>query len=483
MIKVESQYSSLSNSLLRILDSKSCGLLEVSTYKVCTPLIVMITQDLTDRDILVAFCVDQPNNSDAKDNIYTTFREKLEENIKYGRVKNLVQQMLEERKSLNQLEGDQNTNGTQLLVESFEHSSQTNENQSIEILKDQILKDRVIDVFKRDHNMSSVQKHSLGSPLPVNQEESLDIQIFICKDLARWDTLMAGTKLSCGVMFLSRESDGMEFLLFSPISSNLQTVVQENNCKLQIHHSPGEDHTIKVEGSTNLPQTVYCMSNVECVENHFFKIGTQTEMCSNSIVDSETFKNILENYEVKHKSRIIVISKLNSVNPHIFCSVDPIKTWERAESTEEKLEESRKRYHHNPDEIIDGRPKWSSIKVLRPGVEPEETLDFDRLNPHRSFVAEFEDEFDNTDWRYNKTVLRMTADLGCETTVTLGDSRLTIEDDKKYLEEYWEWQNRKRELSQFSPQVRLKKMKTDKMVKIRKSRIISKILRKNFLYS
>ena len=75
MIKVESQYSTLSNSLLRILDSKSCGLLEVSTLEFCTPLIVMITQDLTDRDILVAFCVDQPNNSDVKDSIYTKFRE------------------------------------------------------------------------------------------------------------------------------------------------------------------------------------------------------------------------------------------------------------------------------------------------------------------------------------------------------------------------------------------------------------------------
>ena len=73
--------------------------------------------------------------------------------------------------------------------------------------------------------------------------------------------------------------------------------------------------------------------------------------------------------------------------------------------------------------------------------------------------------------------------LSCESTVTLGDSRLKPEEERKYLAEYCQWQSRKRELSQFSPHVRLKKMKADKTVKIRQTRIVSKILRKNFLYS
>ena len=153
----------------------------------------------------------------------------------------------------------------------------------------------------------------------------------------------------------------------------------------------------------------------------------------------------------------------------------------------------RQRKHHNPDEIIDGRPKWCNIKVVRPARDveddegksrEEETLDFDRLNPHRSFVAEFESEFDNADWRYNQTLLKMVADLNCETTVTLGNTRLKPEDETKYLEEYLKWQKYKKEvLFKNTPQVRLKRLKAEKMAKVQHHKIISKILRKNSLYT
>ena len=190
----------------------------------------------------------------------------------------------------------------------------------------------------------------------------------------------------------------------------------------------------------------------------------------------------------------MIISKLDLQKPYIHCSVESINT----KTPESGLEEGRKepgtrmRPHHNPDEIIDGRPKWSSIKVVRPERNvgddeetsaKEEILDFDRLNPHRSFVAEFESEFDNTDWRYNQTVLKMVADLGCETTVTLGNTRLKPDDDKKYLDEYLNWQKYKKEiLFKNSPRVRLKRLKADKMPKVQHHKIISKILRKNSLY-
>ena len=172
-----------------------------------------------------------------------------------------------------------------------------------------------------------------------------------------------------------------------------------------------------------------------------------------------------------------------SITPHIICSVEKTPYSENNAPVEhgDSQINVRKRSHHNPDEIIDGRPKWCAIKVARSGEE--ETLDFDRLNPHRSFVAEFEEEFDNTDWRYNNTVLKMMADLNCETIVTLGDRKLKPDDEKKYFQEYYEWQQFKKEVSQNPPRVRLRKMKADKTVKIRQTKIISKIPRKDFLYN
>ena len=68
-------------------------------------------------------------------------------------------------------------------------------------------------------------------------------------------------------------------------------------------------------------------------------------------------------------------------------------------------------------------------------VEHEDTFDFDRPNPHRNFVQEFEDSFDNTDWAYNNTMLKMMANLNSKALVTLGDSRLRPDLEEKMLEE------------------------------------------------
>ena len=48
----------------------------------------------------------------------------------------------------------------------------------------------------------------------------------------------------------------------------------------------------------------------------------------------------------------------------------------------------------------------------------------DRLNTRQTFVQEFEDSLENTDWTYNHTVLKMAANLNSEALMTLGDSRL-----------------------------------------------------------
>ena len=180
------------------------------------------------------------------------------------------------------------------------------------------------------------------------------------------------------------------------------------------------------------------------------------------LINAEDMTSLFEQFETKHNCRILVISKLEEQS-YVFCSVEPRETINRVVKGQEKAEQFRKdpwnkkkfsavRKHHNPDEIIDGRAKWSAIKVSRTesscykdDFRREESLDFDRLNPHRTFVAEFEDEFDNSDWRYNHTVLKMLADLNSETAVVLGNSRLEPDLDKKYMEEYLEWQKYKRE--------------------------------------
>ena len=110
-------------------------------------------------------------------------------------------------------------------------------------------------------------------------------------------------------------------------------------------------------------------------------------------------------------------------------------------------------------------------------IEHEDCFDFDRLNPHRTFVQEFEDSLDNTDWAYNHTLLKMMADLNSETLVTLGDSRLKPNLNEKMLKE---WEKYKQENKHNYPQVKLKRLKLDKLVKSYKiSKSVTKSLRKS----
>ena len=57
------------------------------------------------------------------------------------------------------------------------------------------------------------------------------------------------------------------------------------------------------------------------------------------------------------------------------------------------------RSHHKPDEIIDGKPKWSQVVLVRDkkGGKTEEslnkTLNIDRLNPTRLEMEELDENF------------------------------------------------------------------------------------------
>ena len=483
---MQSQYSILSNSLLRILDSKSCGYLELETPSQCTPLIVMLTKDQDDRDILVCFCVDKPiqTNSDAKDQMYTSFKQLFEENVKYSRVRCMVHQMLQERKEINQLEGAEEK--SQTLEDTDNLLQPKSESETMKLLKEKMIKEKFLNVFKRDKHPCSRK----DAPDP-----SLVTVTYVCTGSARWDTCLLDENLSSEVHFLSRESDGREFLFFSPLSlsSSLKVELENNSNRLLIQTS-SEESTISVVSSQAKPLSIHIIETLTSLENHFFKSGVS------GVVDAEKLKSIFKEYEVKHQVKMMIISKLELKKPYIYCSVEPININTPESGMKEGWKESggnplkvrRRRQHQNPDEIIDGRPKWCTIKVVRPektvgdneeSLIKEETLDFDRLNPHRSFVAEFESEFDNSDWRYNHTLLKMVADLNCETTVTLGNARLKPDDEKKYLDEYFKWQKYKKDIPlKNCPRVRLKKLKADKMVKVQHHKIIEKILRKNSLY-
>ena len=56
------------------------------------------------------------------------------------------------------------------------------------------------------------------------------------------------------------------------------------------------------------------------------------------------------------------------------------------------------RQHHPPDDIIDGKPKWSKVLLVREKTSKEDkkenkTLNIDRLNPTRTEMEELDDEY------------------------------------------------------------------------------------------
>ena len=84
------------------------------------------------------------------------------------------------------------------------------------------------------------------------------------------------------------------------------------------------------------------------------------------------------------------------------------------------------------------------------------------------------------DWAYSHTILKMMVNLNRETLVTLGDSRLKPDLEDRMLKEYEEWAKYKRENKHTYPQVKLKRLKSDKLVKSYKiTKIVTKSLRKS----
>ena len=410
-------------------------------------------------------------------------------------VKSVVTEMLTHDESLNVKESDSEK------LKSPEKIPEKSLNVDTKTIK--LLKDKIKDLLPKNKSSD-----------PASKTINLST-----RSQALWETFVKEKKISSMVTFALDEKTNVEYFVFSALNSTLEKIKEKTLISFE---SKSEDETsIEVE-FTDTQEAALQIRTLSSLEQYFLLMGSQQTMESGPhlIVESHTFQNIFEQFETKHKSRIIVVPKLEQENPYVFCSVEPSATWDRveaavekelAEGTESDIKPNLKRKHHNPDEIIDGRPKWSKIKVLHGGGRngaddiKEESLDFDRLNPHRSFVPEFEEQFENTDWVYNHTVLKMLADLNSETAVVLGNNRLDPgtfkncpyspysprypttsyftsnlpELDKKYMAEYEEWQKYKRENKHTYPQVRLKKLKADKLIKIKQFHIVAKNLRKN----
>ena len=442
--------------------------------------------------------------------LYNTFSKLFRENIKYEVVKAVVNDMFNSSKE----EKDESNN---VIPNNKSQSPEkvggkvTLDNNTLNMLKEKIIAEKSrspekVSDKKEGNSAITLLKEKINDMLPqtaIKENEKKVSEKLIVRGHATWDTFFKDKpKVTFSAIFTAEENSEKEYFIFSSSPSAFENIPKDSY--LSFDKLDDDKEIIEAELENGNHQTLRKIKTLSSLEQYFFLMSSQESGESNLLVGSDLLTNLFIQFETKHKSKIMVVNKLEQENPYVFCSVEPVETWKRIDAIEEmkKIREDESedeeeidtvklnlvRKHHNPDEIIDGRPKWSEMKVIHSKSKDddlskkEEHFDFDRLNPHRTFIPEFEDEFDNTDWVYNHTVLKMMADLNSETAVVLGNTRLDAEKDKKYMEEYQEWQKYKRENKHTYPHVRLKKLKADKMVKIKQFKIIAKNLRKNSIY-
>ena len=430
---------------------------------------------------------------DTMESSYTDFRKKLRENEKYNILRSMVGEMMGDR-------GAVTDPGPEDLapLASADLNSSILRAETVKLLKDKV-----------ENRMT---KHSTDET-----SKKVTTLKLISKKQADWETNFKGAKTMSYQLTMSEdENSGKEYFVFSPTSSAVSGL--EPNTEIEVRFS-GDQNSCDLDiNLLNLSEPARLISNLSDLEQYFLLLGSMDEDKNlHLVVESDVLTKLFEQFEVKHGFKITLISKLEQKSPRVYCSVEteaawnsipvrtqvkqpgaesfeltPVKTNEddsyppNCPAKEESEANLPSRKHQNPDEIIEGRPKWTEMRFVRKrrldgeDVEHEDCFDFDRLNPHRTFVQEFEDSLDNTDWAYNHTVLKMMADLNSETLVTLGDSRLKPDLEEKMLKEYEEWEKYKRDNKHNYPQVKLKRLKSDKLVKSYKiTKIVTKSLRKS----
>ena len=242
------------------------------------------------------------------------------------------------------------------------------------------------------------------------------------------------------------------------------------------------------------PLEVLLLQDLSTLEEHFLRLGRGPPPPA-MLVEAATLQRLFASLETKHGSRVEVVARLQAEQPFVSCRIISEETRSRVEALvregrgeQEQVQEQEEVQPCNPDEIIDGRPKWSKICQLRRsrvgGVEEEQVDDlaFDRLNPHRIFIPELDDNFENKNGEYQKVALKMLADLQVRTVVTLGDARLGEEVEARARREREEWEEFKVKYSYVAEERveerAVQRKKTGGKVKSSKRSILAKTMRK-----
>jgi len=235
---------------------------------------------------------------------------------------------------------------------------------------------------------------------------------------------------------------------------------------------------------------VTIIKDLSHLEQNILMMGTE-QTGNVNLINIKTLHGLLTQLEIKHNCEVMIIPKIEKVESSTITTVitckDDLKRIEEYKEQEKKKAdpvETVPRKTYNPDEIINGRPKWAKITKKDPKTGEETTIEFDRLNPHRTQIEEF-DQMENNDDQFQKVGLTMMADFQSETLVTLGDAKLKPEDDQKYVKEYQEWEDCKKrndvDVDDDGPPTKRKKIQVMKN-KV-KDNIISRPLRKDPLPS
>jgi hypothetical protein len=291
------------------------------------------------------------------------------------------------------------------------------------------------------------------------------------------------------------QSDSRELIVFCPPTAAPALADLPDPAVTVTCLSPGEgtlSHP-RLPGAGRL--TV--LEDLSTFEEHFLGLGWSNGT-NTMLVEAQRLQTLFSSFERKHNSRVMVIPKLEAEPAYITCVVTSEETRgrlevlarqgrEHPEGASEVVEEQP----CNPDEIIDGRPKWSKLRQVRKRrhktdteeEEVEEVLNFDRLNPHRSHIPEMDDNFENGRGEYQRVALKMMADLQVKTCVPLGDIRLGPEVEARARREMEEWQDFKTRYScvvEEAPveQPALQRKKTGGKVKSNKRAILAKTMRK-----
>lgn len=100
------------------------------------------------------------------------------------------------------------------------------------------------------------------------------------------------------------------------------------------------------------------------------------------------------------------------------------------------------RVHHPPDQIINGKPKWTEVNIQKKNGEEQE-FNIDRLNPSRHLIDEIDVACDEKAEDTQKVLVNMISDLKCELVVTLGDAKLDSDTERLMREKMEEWESYK----------------------------------------